>query len=145
MSSCSNPHVTYPHWPQMTTCPPLDWSLLPEEPLLHSVEYGIQILVHWKWNPFQQKLYDFEGDAGPWGTSSEALRKEEWTSHECHMSISTTCLPNTHSTPFTHIWFSLSFPWFGWGMCVNIFLGHIFSELFCRMLQSFINFIYFYF
>lgn len=76
--------VTYPRWPQMTTCPLLDWSLLREEPLLHSVEYGIQILVHWKWNPFQQKLCDFEGVAGPLGTSLEALRKEERTSHKCH-------------------------------------------------------------
>lgn len=84
LSSCSNPRVTYPRWPQMTTCPPLDWSLLPEEPLLHSVEYGIQILIHWKWIPFQQKLCDFEGVAGPLGTSLEALRKEERTSHKCH-------------------------------------------------------------
>lgn len=115
-SSCSNPRVTYPRWPRMTTCPPLDWSLRWEEPLLHSVEYGIQILVHWKWNPFQQKLCDFEGVAGPLGTSLEALRKEERTLHKCH---------NVHQYNFSakyiqhpiHTHLILSFPWFkrGWG------------------------------
>lgn len=78
------PSITYPHWPLMTTCPLRDWSLLLEEQLLHLVGYGIQTLGHWKWNPSQQKLCDFEGVAGPLGTSLEALRKEQWTSQKCH-------------------------------------------------------------
>jgi hypothetical protein len=49
------------------------------------VGYGIQILGHLIWHPFQQKLCDFEGASGPLETSWEALRNKE---HHINVTLS---------------------------------------------------------